>query len=248
MNVAPRHASAPQADHVQADEIRLLAERESERNDVGAHTAHARNHRPLADTHELNDRRMAAEHGPVADHHVSTKHGIIGEHDVAADTAVMADMRADHEEAAIADLGQAAAVLGADAHGDAFADVAVGADEKPRRTPAVFDGLRRRAERNKWMDDGALTYRRVPRHVDVGEQARALAQNDMGADRAERPDRNIRPDRRARGDPCRRIDGRHRTTHACTIIAPTSASATISPATLASPPYHPLLLRRFSFV
>ena len=107
--------------------------RHAERDDVGADAAKPDDHRALADAHELAHRDAAAEHDIVADADMAAEHRVVGEHHVVADVAVVADMAADHEEAAVADLRHAAAVLGAGVHGDVFADVAVGADHEPGR-------------------------------------------------------------------------------------------------------------------
>ncbi len=82
-------------------------------------------HRALADAHELAHRRLAAEKAVVADARMAAEHGIVGHDDVIADLAVMGDMRSRHQEAMIADLGNAAIVLGAGIDGDVLADVAV---------------------------------------------------------------------------------------------------------------------------
>src|SRR5205085_10475777 len=76
----------------------------------------------------------------------------------------------------------AAAVLGADVHGDAFANSALSPDDEPRRAAAVSDRLRRRAERNKRIDRGFRAYGSVAGDMDVREQP------------ASRSDRNVRPD------------------------------------------------------
>ena len=68
----------------------------------------------------LMDRDMAAEKGVVADRDVAAEHHVVGERHVVADLAIVADMGADHEEAALADARDAAAVFGAGVHGDAL--------------------------------------------------------------------------------------------------------------------------------
>ncbi len=73
------------------------------------------------------------------------------------------------------------------------------------------------------------------------EQPAAFADRHMRADGAIRPDRNVGSDRRRGLDPRRGID--HGRAHASEIMAPTFASATIWPATLASPRYHHMDLR-----
>ena len=50
----------------------------------------------------------------------------IGKGDVVADVAIVTDMRVGHQEAAVADRGDLAVILGAGVDGHAFADLAVG--------------------------------------------------------------------------------------------------------------------------
>jgi len=71
----------------------------------------------------------------------------------------MADVSADHDEAAVADAGDATAVFGADVHGDALAQLAVRADDQFGRTAAIMHRLRRRAERGERIDHGGLADR-----------------------------------------------------------------------------------------
>src|SRR5262249_15572090 len=71
-----------------------------------------------------------------------------------------------------------------------------------------------------------------------------IANFNMGADDAIRLDRHVLSDHRARVDPGGWIDCGHRRPHPT--IAPASASATICPATLASPRnHHKLFFRAF---
>ena len=129
-------AVAAHADDIETDQIGERPMRHAPRNDVGAHAAQAHDHRALADTHELAHRHAAAEHHVVADADVAAEHRAVGDDDAIADTAIVTDMRVDHEEATVADLGEAAVLLGADIGGHALADIAVGADREPGRSAA----------------------------------------------------------------------------------------------------------------
>src|SRR5262249_24265909 len=199
-------------------------------------------HRALADADELAHGDAAAEDDIVADGDVTAEHGVVGEDDLVADHAVVTDMRADHDEAAIADFGDAAAVLRARVHGDVFADIALGADNDLRRTAAIAERLRRRAERDERVNDRARADARVAGDVHMRHETAVIADRHMRTDGAEGADGDAVADLRPGLDPCRGID--HCSTHASEIIAPTSASATICPRTLASPRYHHIILRR----
>ena len=56
--------------------------------------------------------------------------GVIGHDDVIADPAVMRDMRADHQQAVIADPGHHPAALGAGIDRDVFADRIIASDHQ----------------------------------------------------------------------------------------------------------------------
>src|SRR5580704_11026539 len=234
----PVHVGAPmtaplEADHVQADELGLGTESKSERNDVPGYSAQTADHGAFADTHELVDGSLSAQERAIPDADMTAQDRVVGERDVVADMAVMADMGADHEEATVADRGDPAVVLGAGAHGDALADLAVGPDFEPGWTAAVFDRLRRGSERSERIDDGARANFGVAREMDMGQETAAVGDRHIGTDNAIGPDRYALTDARPRLDPRTWIDRRHRRAHDS--MAPTLASATSRPATRALP-------------
>src|SRR4029077_11432879 len=110
----------------------------AERDDVVARRRHAGHHHALADPHILVDPDMAAEEGSVTDRDMAAEHHIVGEIHIVAELAIVADVRADHDEAAVADPGDAAAVFGAGIHGAALAQVAMRADDQPGRPAAIM--------------------------------------------------------------------------------------------------------------
>src|SRR5207253_5792250 len=78
-----------------------------------------------------------------------------------------------------------------------------------------------------------------------GPQPAAIADRDLRADHAIGTDRHVLPDGRARFDARGRVDCGHPRPHAT--MAPTLASATKWPATLASPRNHHMFLLRAIF-
>src|ERR1019366_2660431 len=96
------------------------------------------------------------------------------------------------------------------------------------------------------MDDGARANRRMAGEMHMREQPAAIADRHMRADDAIGADRYVASDRRPGLDPRRGIN--HDRAHVSEIMAPSSASATIWPATLASPRYHHMDLRWAIFV
>ena len=243
MDVGLGEAAPPQADHVEADQVRERALRHAPGDDVGPDAAQPDDHRALADAHELAHRRLSAEEAVVADARMAAEHGIVGHDHVVADLAVMGHMRSRHQKAMVADLGDAAIVFRAGIDGDVLADVAIRADGEPRRPAAVFDRLRRRAQRGERIDHGARPDRGMPGDVHMGDEPAAFADDDVGSDDAIGSDRRVGSDLRARARCGRSGRSRSSQPHAVAIMAPTSASATITPATLASPRYHHMVLR-----
>ena len=121
----PVDAAPAQADNVEADQCAGLAERKAERNDIVARRRHAGHHHALADADELMDGDMAAEKGEVADLDMTAEHVLLASVTLLPTWQSWPTWRADHEPAALADAGHAAAVFGAGIHGHAFAQLAV---------------------------------------------------------------------------------------------------------------------------
>src|SRR6185295_1196958 len=92
------------------------------------------------------------------------------------------------------------------------------------------------------MNDGPWTDGCMAGEIYVSDQAAAVTNAHLCTDSAVRTDRHVFPDRGPGLDPSRGVD--HARTHASESMAPTSASATICPATFASPRYHHIDLRR----
>src|SRR5262249_16019644 len=129
---------------------------------------------------------------------------------------------------------------------DALADIAVGADHKPRRPAAILHRLRRRPQRSERRNDGARADRRMAGDVHVRQEPAAFADGHIPADDAVGTDLGVGGDGGALVDQRGRMDFRHG--QRSVIIAPTSASATSWPATLASPRNHHMFRRRATLV
>ena len=180
----------------------------------------------------------------IADLAMTAERGAVCEHHMISDAAIMSDMGVGHVQSVVADLGHATAGLRAEIHGHALPKIAIGADDKSRRLPAIGQRLRRTAKRRVRMDDGAGSDRGMPGDVDMGDQAAAARDRDVRTDHAERPDLRVIGDPRCRVDrrpadecaPCRVF-------YLSLIMAQISASQTILPSTLASPRNHHMVLR-----
>src|SRR5437588_11803749 len=214
----------------------------AERDHVLAQASVARHHHTFADAHALKHGGVTAEEHVVPDFTVAADHRIVGEDHVIADMTIMPDMRTDHHETVVADRGDAAAVLGPGVDGNILADLAARADRQPRRSAAVVYRLRCRAERSERIDRRAWPDRSVAGDVHMRGELAPMADGDVRAYHAIRTDLDIGFDHRAWRYPGGGIDREH--SQASISMAPTSASATSSPATLASPRYHHMVLRR----
>ena len=244
VQVGPAELAPLQPDHVEPDQDRLRPERKSERNDVAGDPAHAAQHRALADADELVHGGVAADEHVVGDRDVTAEHRAVGERDVVADVAVMTDMRIGHQEAAIADRGDAAVVLGAGADRHAFADLAVPADRQPRGAAAVSGRLRRacrarRTDRSRCCSPIAVTPARL-----TCDNSRTPACNSTRGPIVQNGPTSTSSAKLAPS--ATRDEGsiRGNVQPSTAIMAPSSASATTSPPTLASPRNHHMFLRR----
>src|SRR5262249_60377376 len=116
------------------------------------------------DAAELMHGRQSADEDMVADGAMAAEGRAVGEHHLGSDATVMAHVAVGHVEPALAYLSDAAAVLRADVHRDALADVAARADHEPRRAAAVPDGLRRRSGGGEQRDRRLRAPRGGPRN------------------------------------------------------------------------------------
>src|SRR5690242_13216179 len=176
---------------------------------------------------------------------MAAQHDIVGERNVVPHLAIMRHVRPNHEEAFFAHFGYTASLFRSGIHCHAFTDIAVRANNKPRPTTAIFNRLRWRSERRKWINHRTRTNLRMTAQMNVRDQPASVPDRHMRPDYTKGADRNILSDRGSGFDPRRGID--HACAHASASRAPTRASATSSPPTFASPRYHHMFLRRVIF-
>src|SRR4029077_2658493 len=94
----------------------------------------------------------------------------------------------------------------------------------------------------KRINDGPRPDRGMAGEMDMGQKPAAVADRHIGSDDAIGPDRYTLSDLRSRFDPRGWIDHGHRRPHES--MAPTSASATSRPATMALPRNHHMFFLR----
>ena len=176
-------AAAAHSHDVEPDKMRQRSLRHAPGDNIGARAAQSDDHCAFADAHELAHRAPPPNTtlSPTLTWPASMT--LLATDNIVADHAVVRHVRADHEEAAVADLGDAAAVLGPGIHRDALADVTVGADHEARRPAAILHRLRRRAERGKGIDHRARADRVCPVTLTCAMQPAAVADTTFGADR-----------------------------------------------------------------
>src|SRR5262245_23508574 len=116
VNIGARKATPAHPDHIEPIEHRALADGETKRNEVRRNPADAGDHRALADPHKLVDGGAPAEDNPGPQRHVTTENRVVRQDHVVTNVTVVADMRADHEDAAVTHTGEAAAILRPEIH------------------------------------------------------------------------------------------------------------------------------------
>ncbi len=178
-------------------------------------------------------RTEGAHRSPVFDNHVSGKGGGIGENGVAADLTIVGDVRISHEQIAVADARDAAALHRAAIDGDVFVkDVGV-ADFEFGALAFVGEVLRIAANRAKGVEHIARADTGGPAHDRVGVHDAAIAERNVVADHSERLNCYLVSEPRARRDYGPVIDHAHG--WRSTILHIRVASAASSSPTLAMP-------------
>ena len=151
-----------------------------------------RDHRAFADPHELMDRDLAAEKDVVAHRDMTAENRIVGEDHVVADAAIMRDVGADHDEqrspTVVVPPPSSVPIFIV-----TFSRISQSAPIDQRRRPApVARRLRRTAERRERSNARARTDRGVALEYEHARQLAAVADHDIAADHAIRPDRRRR--------------------------------------------------------
>ena len=141
-----------------------------------------------ADAAELMHGAKRAEHGVLFNGHVSGERGGVDQHGVVGYLAVMPDVGISHDEAVIADAGDAAALLRAAVDGHALADEVVITDLKAH--VLAFEGVVLRLEADGAEGEDAVAGADLGRalDVDVGDEFGGVTDLDAGANDAKGTD------------------------------------------------------------
>ena len=177
---------------------------------------------------------------------MARQHHIVGENHIIADNAVMRDMGIGQKSAAVADFGDHTAALGARIHGHPLADQAIGTDLERGWLAVEFQILRLVTDRGKGKHFCARADGGASGNNGMTEQFHTITQDSMRSDRAKRTDSHIGTQLRGGIDNRKGMDCAH-LFYSKTSMALTSASHTVTPATLAVPRYHHILARCLSF-
>ncbi len=177
-----------EADDVEAGEAGAIADHAAERNDVGLDAGDAADHRGTADTDILVKRGRPHDHRMVADADMATHHRVVRDDDVVAERAVVRDMCHRHQQAIGADPGDAVATDAGAMDGAVLAHLSAGADLATCRLVAVFEVLRRQADRAEGVEHDLGADARVAIDHDMRDELRAVLDDGVGTDGAVRAD------------------------------------------------------------
>ena len=111
---------------------------------------------------------------------------------------IVANMRARHQQAIVAHLGNTTAAFGADVQRHTFADLAARADDQAGAFAAIFQVLRHLSHSGVGEDHTARANLCPPCHHGVRLHLDPVAQGDIGADHTERPNMHPRAQTRRR--------------------------------------------------
>ena len=105
MDLIAAEAAPPQADDVEAGEVRPVPEHHPVGDDIVLHAGQPADEGVRSDADELVNAGPAADDGEIADLAVAREHGVVGQDHVVADAAIVRHMRLRQEKAAVADDG-----------------------------------------------------------------------------------------------------------------------------------------------
>src|SRR5690606_11884329 len=179
-----RETAALQAHDIEAAEVGVVADRRTERDEIGRHQGARADERVAAGAGVLVDGGQATEESVVADLSVAADSGGLSHDDVVVDDAIVGDVAIAHDQTIIADRRDAAPAHGAAVNGGVFADDVVVADDELRRFAPVRQILRRAAEAYERPDGVALAEFGVALDEDVRDELRALADLHVRANHA----------------------------------------------------------------
>src|SRR5262249_1582363 len=103
LDVLAGKAAPLHADNVEPAKPRPLAPYLSVRDDVAPDARQPPDHGIPSDPDKLMDGAKPAEDGVVFNDNMTRKSGVVGHHHMVCDLTVMSNMRADHEQAVVAD-------------------------------------------------------------------------------------------------------------------------------------------------
>ena len=178
---------------------------------------------------------LAEHHAARADLGVSREAARTSEEHAVADPTIVGDMHLVHDIASLAEGRLAAALLRAAVDRRMFPDDAACADLQASVLAVIFKMFRLRSQRAERKDMAALAQRHRSRQHHMRGDNAILPHADTCADLYPRADLGGRGNSSATIDSRPRMDAHRTQSLLFSIIAMISPSATISPATLASP-------------
>ena len=246
MDSFARQALSRHSDDVQPAKTGAVSYDRTERDDIVLDARHAPDKCVFANANRLMDGGQPAQDRMIADLAMPAQCGVVDQRDVVADQAIVSHVGADQEQAMIAHLRHHSPVLRPRIDRDVLSDGTVTADLQAAGLALVFAILRGKADARKRENLGFRTDDGIASEHHLAMKADALAETDGRAHDAIRTDRSSLGQVRTTFDDCRRMDTRQ--LQDSTIIAVTSASATLVPSTRASQANFQMLARRRTFL
>ncbi len=182
---------ASQTNFVETDDHRGAPVERDEWGHVANDTRQSADHREPTDTAELVDRDAARNVGFRANGDVTAEHRAVGHDYAIGHGAIVGDVCGDHEQAAVADLGDVTGVEGTVNRTIFAEDIAI-ADFGGTGVLGHVDVLRHAAEHRAFEHDIVTTELRSRFHGDTGGEVTVVAQHDSGFNNTEGADMNVR--------------------------------------------------------
>ncbi len=198
--------SAADSDFVQAVTLRMITDRERKRESVFD------DHRIAADigfpahAAKLMNARIRTDIGAVFNGDMAGQGRGIRHQHVVSDQAVVRDMRLGHQEAIVAEPGNAATAFGAAVDGDEFANPIAATDLGHGWFARKLQILWRQSYRNEWVQMSLVPDARPAVDHTMAVNPHAIAQNHLVTNDHVRADHTIAADLSAGANNCGRMN------------------------------------------
>src|SRR5437588_7060081 len=192
---APSHA-----DFIQAVTLRVIADRQRERQRVFDDHRISADVGLAADGAKLMNAGIGADVCAIFDNHVPGEGRRVGHDDVVTNQTIMGDVRLGHYEAVIANFREATAAFSAAMNRYTFANARAAASLSVSLFAREFQVLRRQADRYEWKQMRFIADTRAAVNHTMRVNGDAVSEKDFI------PDHGVGTDRATFADECARAD------------------------------------------